>query len=171
MQAIQNLGLAVIAIAAGAIVDSSGYLILEVFFLACLCGTFTTWSCLSNIFIHGYLLNFVPFAPTFIGRFQSSKSQILGNWIWKHSLDMVKSNFSSWRVFLRVFLHIFGLRCTGLQQLIFVIKKSFSHAKKSLFTVFVMSKLTCINTVYNISLWNSHFRNKSLSANWKFNSM
>lgn len=37
MQAIQNLGLAVIAIAAGAIVDSSGYLILEVFFLACLC--------------------------------------------------------------------------------------------------------------------------------------
>ncbi|XP_052702809.1 major facilitator superfamily domain-containing protein 1-like isoform X1 [Crassostrea angulata] len=37
MQAIQNLGLAVIAIVAGAIVDSSGYLILEVFFLACLC--------------------------------------------------------------------------------------------------------------------------------------
>ncbi|XP_062608351.1 major facilitator superfamily domain-containing protein 1-like [Saccostrea cucullata] len=37
MQAIQNLGLAVIAIVAGAIVDSKGYLILEVFFLACLC--------------------------------------------------------------------------------------------------------------------------------------
>lgn len=52
------------------------------------------------------------------------------------------------------FMHIFGLRCTGLQQLIFVIKKSFSHAKKSSFTVFVMSNLglTCINTVYNISL-------------------
>lgn len=37
MQAIQNLGLAVIAIAAGAIVDSKGYLLLEVFFLAWLC--------------------------------------------------------------------------------------------------------------------------------------
>ncbi|WAR27470.1 MFSD1-like protein [Mya arenaria] len=36
MQAIQNLGLATISIAAGSIVDSKGYLILEVFFLACL---------------------------------------------------------------------------------------------------------------------------------------
>ena len=37
MQAIQNLGLAVVAIAAGKICDTSGYLILEVFFSACLC--------------------------------------------------------------------------------------------------------------------------------------
>ncbi|XP_067898254.1 lysosomal dipeptide transporter MFSD1 isoform X1 [Heterodontus francisci] len=37
MQSIQNLGLAVIAIAAGAILDSKGYLLLEVFFCACLC--------------------------------------------------------------------------------------------------------------------------------------
>jgi len=37
MQAIQNLGLAVITIVAGVIVDKSGYLILEVFFLANLC--------------------------------------------------------------------------------------------------------------------------------------
>ena len=37
MQAIQNLGLAIITIVAGVIVDKSGYLILEVFFLANLC--------------------------------------------------------------------------------------------------------------------------------------
>ncbi|XP_064638715.1 major facilitator superfamily domain-containing protein 1-like isoform X2 [Lineus longissimus] len=37
MQSIQNLGLAVISIVAGLIVDSKGYLFLEVFFLAWLC--------------------------------------------------------------------------------------------------------------------------------------
>ncbi|XP_030599305.1 lysosomal dipeptide transporter MFSD1 isoform X2 [Archocentrus centrarchus] len=37
MQSIQNLGLAVISIAAGAILDSKGYLVLEVFFCACVC--------------------------------------------------------------------------------------------------------------------------------------
>lgn len=37
MQAVQNLGLAVITSAAGYIVDSVGYLLLEVFFLAWLC--------------------------------------------------------------------------------------------------------------------------------------
>jgi len=36
MQSIQNLGLAVVSLVAGQIVDSKGYLILEVFFLACL---------------------------------------------------------------------------------------------------------------------------------------
>ncbi|MBN3295714.1 MFSD1 protein, partial [Amia calva] len=35
MQSIQNLGLALISIAAGSILDSSGYLFLEVFFCAC----------------------------------------------------------------------------------------------------------------------------------------
>eukprot|EP00117_Sycon_ciliatum_P004809 scpid49543/ scgid9021/ Major facilitator superfamily domain-containing protein 1 len=37
MQAIQNLGLAVVAYAAGVLVDKSGYLLLECFFLAWLC--------------------------------------------------------------------------------------------------------------------------------------
>ncbi|XP_061073946.1 major facilitator superfamily domain-containing protein 1 isoform X2 [Conger conger] len=37
MQSIQNLGLALIAMAAGGILDSSGYLFLEVFFCACVC--------------------------------------------------------------------------------------------------------------------------------------
>nr|XP_033814669.1 major facilitator superfamily domain-containing protein 1 [Geotrypetes seraphini] len=39
MQSIQNLGLGVIAIAAGAIMDTRGYLFLEIFFVACLCGS------------------------------------------------------------------------------------------------------------------------------------
>ena len=38
MQSIQNLGLAVISIVAGKIVDDRGYLALEVFFQICLCG-------------------------------------------------------------------------------------------------------------------------------------
>ncbi|KAM3874916.1 lysosomal dipeptide transporter MFSD1 isoform 2-T2 [Diretmus argenteus] len=37
MQSIQNLGLALIAMAAGSILDNKGYLFLEVFFSACLC--------------------------------------------------------------------------------------------------------------------------------------
>lgn len=37
MQSIQNLGLAIIAIAAGMILDTRGYLFLEVFFSACVC--------------------------------------------------------------------------------------------------------------------------------------
>ncbi|XP_056139320.1 major facilitator superfamily domain-containing protein 1 [Lampris incognitus] len=37
MQSIQNLGLALIAMAAGVILDSKGYLFLEVFFCACIC--------------------------------------------------------------------------------------------------------------------------------------
>ncbi|XP_063061737.1 major facilitator superfamily domain-containing protein 1 [Engraulis encrasicolus] len=37
MQSIQNLGLALIAMAAGAILDQKGYLVLEVFFCACIC--------------------------------------------------------------------------------------------------------------------------------------
>lgn len=38
MQSIQNLGLAVISQVAGMIVDQKGYLVLEVFFCAWLCG-------------------------------------------------------------------------------------------------------------------------------------
>ncbi|XP_048017137.1 major facilitator superfamily domain-containing protein 1 isoform X1 [Megalobrama amblycephala] len=37
MQSIQNLGLAVMSMAAGSILDNKGYLFLEVFFIACLC--------------------------------------------------------------------------------------------------------------------------------------
>ncbi|XP_072524601.1 lysosomal dipeptide transporter MFSD1 isoform X1 [Salminus brasiliensis] len=37
MQSIQNLGLALISMASGAILDSKGYLFLEVFFCACIC--------------------------------------------------------------------------------------------------------------------------------------
>ncbi|CAF97391.1 unnamed protein product [Tetraodon nigroviridis] len=37
MQSIQNLGLALIAMAAGTILDTRGYLILEVFFCTCVC--------------------------------------------------------------------------------------------------------------------------------------
>ena len=37
MQSVQNLGLAVVPLAAGAILDKNGYLMLEVFFLVCLC--------------------------------------------------------------------------------------------------------------------------------------
>ena len=40
MQSIQNLGLACVSIAAGKIVDAKGYLILEVFFMACLSSKF-----------------------------------------------------------------------------------------------------------------------------------
>ena len=37
MQAVQNLGLAIVTIVSGLIVDKAGYLILEVFFMANLC--------------------------------------------------------------------------------------------------------------------------------------
>lgn len=40
MQSIQNLGLALIAMAAGTILDTRGYLVLEVFFCACICGQY-----------------------------------------------------------------------------------------------------------------------------------
>ena len=38
MQSIQNLGLAVVAIVSGTIVDMKGYLLYEIFNLLCLCG-------------------------------------------------------------------------------------------------------------------------------------
>merc|ERR1712178_304068 len=37
MQSVQNLGLAVVSLVAGKLVDSNGYLVLEVFFQMCLC--------------------------------------------------------------------------------------------------------------------------------------
>lgn len=46
MQSIQNLGLAVIAIAAGAILDNRGYLVLEVFFCACICSQYFFFVCI-----------------------------------------------------------------------------------------------------------------------------
>ncbi len=39
MQAVQNLGMAVVTMMAGRIVDGQGYLVLEVFYLAWLCRT------------------------------------------------------------------------------------------------------------------------------------
>ena len=38
MQSIQNLGLAIVSLLAGVILDAKGYILLEVFFLALLCG-------------------------------------------------------------------------------------------------------------------------------------
>jgi hypothetical protein len=38
VQAVQNMGLAVTSIITGIIVDKGGYLLLEMFFLGCLCG-------------------------------------------------------------------------------------------------------------------------------------
>ena len=38
MQSIQNLGLAIVSLLAGVILDARGYILLEVFFLALLCG-------------------------------------------------------------------------------------------------------------------------------------
>lgn len=38
MQSVQNLGLAVVPLIAGYLLDHKGYLMLEVFFLVCLCG-------------------------------------------------------------------------------------------------------------------------------------
>ena len=43
MQSIQNLGLAVISIIAGMILDTRGYLFLEVFFIACVSCKCATW--------------------------------------------------------------------------------------------------------------------------------
>lgn len=40
MQSIQNLGLAIVPIVIGTIIDKVGYLILEVFFCVCLCSKF-----------------------------------------------------------------------------------------------------------------------------------
>lgn len=42
MQSIQNLGLAVVSMLAGMILDARGYILLEVFFLALLCGALIT---------------------------------------------------------------------------------------------------------------------------------
>lgn len=39
MQSVQNLGLAVVPLIAGWLIDLKGYIVLEVFFLACLCIT------------------------------------------------------------------------------------------------------------------------------------
>lgn len=49
MQSIQNLGLAVISILAGMILDTRGYLFLEVFFIACVSGKVTAPSVISSL--------------------------------------------------------------------------------------------------------------------------
>ena len=42
MQSIQNLGLAIVSMLAGMILDARGYILLEVFFLTLLCGALIT---------------------------------------------------------------------------------------------------------------------------------
>ena len=42
MQSIKNLGLAIVSMLAGMILDARGYILLEVFFLALLCGALIT---------------------------------------------------------------------------------------------------------------------------------
>ena len=42
MQSIQNLGLAIVTLLAGMILDARGYILLEVFFLALLCAALIT---------------------------------------------------------------------------------------------------------------------------------
>ena len=55
MQSIQNLGLALINMAAGVIVDAKGYLFLEVFFCAWLCRKYNMSFYMYCIFPHVYL--------------------------------------------------------------------------------------------------------------------
>lgn len=50
MQSIQNLGLAVIAILAGMILDTRGYLLLEVFFIACVSCECAMWQRLVPVY-------------------------------------------------------------------------------------------------------------------------
>ena len=61
MQAVQNLGLAVMPLVAGAVADSVGYLVLEIIFLLCL---FSAISCAIVLYIidngHGGELNMSP---------------------------------------------------------------------------------------------------------------
>ena len=59
MQAVQNLGMAVVTMLAGRIVDGQGYLVLEVFFLGWLCCKFIFSLSLSNS--HSSIYNFVLF--------------------------------------------------------------------------------------------------------------
>ena len=61
MQSIQNLGLGVCAIVAGKIVDSSGYLMLEAFFILCLCASlFATVILLLWDHAHDHGMNLSP---------------------------------------------------------------------------------------------------------------
>lgn len=55
MQSIQNLGLALIAMAAGAILDAKGYLILQVFFCICVCRKCVMFVFVSNISVFIFL--------------------------------------------------------------------------------------------------------------------
>lgn len=56
MQSIQNLGLAVIAILAGMILDTRGYLLLEVFFIACVSCECAVWQHLAFYISQGWVL-------------------------------------------------------------------------------------------------------------------
>lgn len=60
MQSIQNLGLAVIAIAAGSILDSRGYLFLEIFLSACVCCKYELSSRACVLHVEGSTFNPQP---------------------------------------------------------------------------------------------------------------
>ncbi|XP_037075781.1 LOW QUALITY PROTEIN: major facilitator superfamily domain-containing protein 1-like [Pollicipes pollicipes] len=61
MQSVQNLGLALVNMLGGTIVDTVGYLVLEVFFLACLCATMmAAIVILVHDAAHGGSLNMTP---------------------------------------------------------------------------------------------------------------
>lgn len=51
MQSIQNLGLALIAMASGAILDARGYLFLEVFFCTCVCSKCVAFHLCLRVFL------------------------------------------------------------------------------------------------------------------------
>ena len=58
MQSIQNLGLALISMLAGLIVDTKGYLVLEMFYMIWLCGGYCQALSLTVlIFYHQKMLN------------------------------------------------------------------------------------------------------------------
>ena len=59
MQSVQNLGLAVISIVAGLIVDTSGYMMLEMFYMIWLCSKFHTL-----FLVFHYLCKYVQYVHT-----------------------------------------------------------------------------------------------------------
>lgn len=71
MQSIQNLGLAVVTLLAGMILDARGYILLEVFFLALLCGALITgvilymWDAAKGV-IHLMIAKYKSKHPIFI---------------------------------------------------------------------------------------------------------
>uniref|UniRef100_A0A7N8XH37 Lysosomal dipeptide transporter MFSD1 n=1 Tax=Mastacembelus armatus TaxID=205130 RepID=A0A7N8XH37_9TELE len=76
MQSIQNLGLALISMAAGAILDSRGYLVLEVFFCICICSQLIgSLICPSPYLLLGGDLNLSPSARARLQKVATSDAE------------------------------------------------------------------------------------------------